>query len=285
MAMVRTAVLQFPSEPGQVDRNLQTAFHFLEKAAQRHAELAILPELCQSGYALTPETAAGAAEPVDGPTVERLSKFARARGMHIVAGMCEQAAGKLYNSAVLIGPEGLIGIYRKAHLFYREKEIFSPGDTGFPVFDLGWGRIAMLICYDLRFPEAIRMTALQGAELICVPTAWVAPAGPMWDASGFSMQAYCAMAHASMNRLYIACADTCGTWGEGIPFLGGSLIAGPAGWPAAGPSPVDRDDLLIADLDLTLARVKSPNPMNDLFRDRRTDLYGEFPVGLENRPC
>jgi N-carbamoylputrescine amidase len=277
LTKIRTAVLQFPSNPGNREENMGRSLHYLEKAAEQGVKLAVLPELCQSGYDLSPELAAQLAESIEGESVEQWKRLAHSRNMYIVGGLCEKEDGLIYNSAVLIGPEGHIGTYRKAHLFYHEKEVFSPGNTGFPVFDLGWGKISMLICYDLRFPEALRMASLRGAEIICVPTAWVTPSGLQYDDRGYSMQAYCTMAHASMNRIYIACADTCGVY-QHTQFLGGSLIAGPSGWPIAGPASVDEPEILIGDLDMMQARIKSHNPMNNLFNDRRTDIYGEFPI-------
>lgn len=276
MTTVRTAVLQFESIAGRVRENIDQSLIYLEKAASQGVKIAVLPELCQSGYDLSPQLAAQVAEPIEGESVRRWADFARTHQMYVIAGLCESANGLIYNSAVLIGPEGYIGTYRKAHLFFHEKDVFAPGDTGFPVFDLEWGKLSMLICYDLRFPEALRVIALKGAELICVPTAWVTPTGKQWDDHGYSMQAYCAMAHASMNRMYIACADTYGAYRD-TQYLGGSLIASPLGWSVAGPAPIDESAVLVADLDLMQARVKSHNPNNDLFKDRRTDLYGEYP--------
>ncbi|MBM4764871.1 nitrilase-related carbon-nitrogen hydrolase [Bacillus sp. B15-48] len=275
MTTIKTAVLQFESKPGNVKDNISRSILYMEKAAKQGAKLVVLPELCQSGYDLTPEMAQQVAESIDGESVEKWTQFASLRDIYIVGGLCEKANGLIYNSAVLIGPDGYIGTYRKAHLFYNEKKIFTQGDTGFPVFDLGWGKVSMLICYDLRFPEAVRMAAMNGAEIICAPTAWVTPVGKQWDDRGFSMQAYCAMAHASMNRIYIACADACGG-NQLTQFLGGSLIAGPSGWPVTGPASVEKHEFLTADLDLLQTRTKAHNPQNNLFADRRTDIYGEF---------
>ncbi|MEH7253605.1 nitrilase-related carbon-nitrogen hydrolase [Neobacillus niacini] len=270
-------MLQFDSQPGNVKENIARSLMYMDKAAQQGAKLVVLPELCQSGYDLTREMVNQVAETIDGESVKQWINFARSHNMYIVGGLCEQADGLIYNSAVLIGPEGHIGTYRKVHLFGNEKEIFAQGDKGVPVFDLGWVKLSMLICYDLRFPEAVRLAALKGADLICVPTAWVTPVGKKWDERGFSMQAYCAMAHASMNRIYIACADACGSF-RNDQFLGGSLIASPSGWPVAGPASVDEPEFLIGDLDLSLARTKSHNPHNNLLADRRTDIYGEYSI-------
>lgn len=278
MTVIRTAVIQYESQPGKVEENIALSLKQMETAVQQGAKMIVLPELCQSGYDLTPEMANQVAETIEGESVSQWEQFANTHHVYIAAGLCERDGDNVYNSSVLIGPEGHIGTYRKVHLFYREKELFAEGDKGIPVFDLGWGKVAMLICYDLRFPEAVRMAALQGAELICVPTAWVAPAGTrQWDERGFCMQAYCTMAHASMNRLFLACANTFGR-STNSHFLGGSLIVEPSGWPIAGPAANDQRDMLIADLDLAQARSKAHNPKNNLLNDRRKDLYGQLPI-------
>ncbi|MBM4765036.1 nitrilase-related carbon-nitrogen hydrolase [Bacillus sp. B15-48] len=280
MTTVRTAVLQFQSVPGDITNNINQSLLFLQQAADRGVKLAVLPELCQSGYDLTPELAREVAEPVDGKSVNSWKNFAMENDMYIVGGLCEADGDKIYNSAVLVGPKGYIGVYRKAHLFSEENVIFSQGNNGFPVFDLGWGKISILICYDLRFPEAIRMLALQGTDIVCVPTAWVMPQGQKWDNNRASIQAYCAMAHASMNRMYIACANTYGS-NTGSHFLGGSIIAGPRGWPVAGPASTEESALLIADLNLEEARRKKQNPYNHVLNDRRVDIYGEISIKVK----
>jgi N-carbamoylputrescine amidase len=274
---IHVAVIQYQSEVGHVEENVTRSLFYLDKASQEGVQLAVLPELCQSGYDLTPDLAKKVAESITGETVNRWVTFAKSRQLYLVAGLCELAGKKIYNSAVLIGPQGYIGTYRKAHLFYHEKDVFAPGDSGFPVFDLEWGRIGLLICYDLRFPESLRMLALQKTELVCVPTAWVTPKGKKWDDRGYCMQAYCAMAQASINRFYMACADTFGEY-RNTQFLGGSLIIGPDGWPITGPAAIDRPEILFAKLDLADARTKSHNPANDLLMDRRIDIYGDYPI-------
>lgn len=278
MTRIKVAVLQFESEVGQIGCNVDRSLDHIQQAAADGARVVVLPELCQSGYDLTPEAAAAAAEEIGGETVARWAAAAREHEVYIVAGLCERDGDAVYNSAVLVGPQGHIGTYRKCHRFFRETEVFRPGNLGFPVFDLGWGKVGLLICYDLRFPEAVRLLALRGADLVCVPTAWVTLRGQRWDDRGYCMQAYCVMAHASMNRLFMACADTIGPYRE-TTFLGGSLICGPDGWPLAGPAPSDRPTCLMAEVELKQARTKAQNAANDLLADRRTDVYGDYPTG------
>lgn len=234
-------------------------------AASQGASLIVLPELCNADY----EDPLPAAEPCDGPTVSAWSAAARRLGVHIVGGFCE--AGGPYNSAALVGPEGLIGVYRKVHLFDREKEWFRPG-TILPLWDTELGRLGVLVCYDLRFVEAVRAMALRGAEAIAVPTTWTGlhkdPA-TLWDEAGHCRAGRAALAHAYFNRCYLACADR-----VGAGYLGASLIAGPGGQALAGPAARSAEALLTAVCDPSAARDKSLGEANDLWGDRRPQVYG-----------
>jgi predicted amidohydrolase len=188
--------------------------------------------------------------------------------------MCERDGAKLFNSAVLIGPNGYIGTFRKVHLWNEENLYFEPGDLGFPVFHTAIGRIGMAICYDGWFPETYRLAALQGADIVCVPTNWVPIPG---QAPGREAMAnILAMAAAHSNSIYIACADRVGTE-RGQPFEGQSLIVGHTGWPVAGPASRDEEEILIADVALGEARrARNWNAFNQVLRDRRSDLYDEM---------
>jgi predicted amidohydrolase len=196
---------------------------------------------------------------------------ARDRGLWIAAGIAERAGDRLYNSAVLIGPGGLKGVYRKAHLWFEEALWFEPGDTGFPVWDTPFGRIGMAICYDCWFPEVFRTLALQGADIVALPTNWTT-----WDAQAANREAMAnilvtAAAHA--NGLVIAAADRIGTE-RGQGFIGRSLIAGHQGWPIAGPASAMAEEIIAADVDLAeVRRARQWNAFNHPLRDRRADLY------------
>lgn len=269
----RVAVVQMASTPRDREGNLIRSLQGLQTARAQGADLVVLPELCNTGYDLDPADVESLAEPLDGPTVRAWAAAAREQGLCLVAGLLESADGKYYNSAVAVGPDGVLGVYRKAHLFARETEMFSPGDTGFPVWETPVGRVGAVICYDLRFPEGVRLLAAAGADIICVPTAWVVLSGPELDDRGYCMQAYCAMAHASMNQVVVACADTVGPW-RGGRYLGGSIIAGHLGWPLEGPAPADRETVVSAEYDLAQIRAaRQRNPYNHTWHDRRMDLY------------
>lgn len=271
---LRVACVQMEPHIGQRDDNVARSVRHIADAAVAGARLVVLPELCNTGYVFTSRAEAFAlAEAVpDGPSCQAWQTAAREHGVTLVAGITERDGSRLYNSAVVIGPDGCIGRYRKNHLWGDENLFFEPGDLGMPVFDIPAGRIACAICYDLWFPELYRMASLQGADLLCVPTNWV----PMRSQPGPLpvMANILVMAGAHANAMFIAAADRVGVE-RGQPFIGNSLIVGPEGWPLAGPGSPDAEDLLIADLNLSDARrSKHLNTFNHVLRDRRTDLYG-----------
>ena len=148
---MRVGFYQFDPQFGEVTKNLETVTATLE---QVDADLIVLPELFASGYQfLSQEEAQQLAEPVpDGPTVRRLIDIAKRRTMHLVAGLPERSGSRCYNSAVLVGPSGFLGRYRKTHLFSEETQCFTPGDSGFHVWDIGPAKIGIMICFDWYYP-------------------------------------------------------------------------------------------------------------------------------------
>ena len=200
----------------------------------------MLPELANTGYVF--ETAGGGrrASPSRCRTARRPAPGRRSRaelGIHIVAGIAERAGDILYNAAVIVGPEGYIGTYRKAHLWDRENLFFAKGDLGFPVFDTALGRIGVAICYDGWFPETFRQLALGGRRDRLRPDQLGADARPARGRGRHGQLLHRAAAHS--NGIFIACADRVGVE-RGQPFEGQSLIVGPQGWPLAGPASRDR---------------------------------------------
>ena len=169
---------------------------------------------------------------------------------------------------------GVVGRYRKLHLFAEEKHCFEPGDLGLPVFETRWGTVGICVCYDLRFVEVVRILALRGADLVCVPTAWVTgfdrkPPNP----DGLCPQAEGAVLQANLSQVFIACASQVGTFGN-LLMLGSSVLVDPYGSLAAGPLPGDEERLAIADIDLAEAtRAQSRSPLIQPRADRRTDVY------------
>jgi predicted amidohydrolase len=275
-AKFKIACIQMQPAIGNVEANVAHSIALINRAVGLGARLVVLPELCNSGYMFqSREEAFAASEPVPaGPTVRAWSETAARHKLHVVAGICERDGAKLFNSAVLIGPAGYIGTFRKVHLWNEENLYFEPGDLGFPVFHTAIGRVGMAICYDGWFPETYRLCALQGADIVCVPTNWVPIPG---QAEGREAMAnILAMAAAHSNSIYIACADRVGTE-RGQPFEGQSLIVGYTGWPVAGPASRDREEILVAEVALGEARrARNWNAFNQVLRDRRSDLYDEM---------
>lgn len=275
-SLVRVACIQMEPSIGDTAANVAHTLDLIARAADGGARLIVLPELCNTGYVFeTREEAFALAETIpDGPTCSAWAKIAAERDLIIVAGITERAGQALYNSAVVIGPHGHIGTYRKMHLWGAENLFFEPGNNGFPVFQTALGRIGVAICYDGWFPETYRLQALQGADIVCVPTNWVPIPG---QADGREAMAnILAMAAAHSNSIYIACADRIGTE-RGQPFEGQSLIVGHTGWPVAGPASRDGEEIVTAEIDLSAARrERNWNAFNQVLRDRRTDVYAEM---------
>lgn len=275
-SLVRVACIQMEPRFGETATNVVHSLDLIEKAADAGAQLLVLPELANTGYVFeTRAEALALAEPVPGgPTTDAWVEVAARRNLHIVAGITEREGNALYNSAVVIGPQGYIGTYRKMHLWGAENLFFEPGNNGFPVFHTAIGRIGVAICYDGWFPETYRLQALQGADIVCVPTNWVPIPGQQEGRE--AMATVLSMAAAHSNSMYIACADRIGTE-RGQPFEGQSVIVSYTGWPVAGPASRAGEETVIAEIDLGAAREKRNwNAFNQVLRDRRTDVYGEM---------
>ena len=277
---VRIAVAQYAPRVGDVELNRAQAVRWARDAAAEGASLIVLPELASSGYtfASVEEAAACAEDPDTGETVAALVSVCADSGAYIVVGLDERDGDCRHNSAVLLGPSGRIATYRKLHLFYDEKSWFTPG-TELPVVELPFGRVGMMICYDLWFPEVARTLALGGAEIIAVPTNWVSSfKRQVYDDRGYCQGNYVAMAAAAQNSVAMACADRIGEE-RGLTFLGASMIVGPDGWPVAGPASRDGEALLVAGVDLGgVDSARRRTPRNDLFGDRRPDAYNAVAV-------
>ena len=227
------------------------------------ADLVVLPELCNSGYNFAShEQAWETSEAIqDSIFIEFLEATCRKLNLHIVSGFNERDEGVLYNSAVLVGPGGYLGTYRKLHLFMNEKDHFKPGDAGLRVYDIGSCRIGMLVCFDWVFPEVWRILALEGADIICHPSSLVLP--------GLAQKAV--PIHALTNGVYTITANRIGTE-ESLTFTGLSTIASPRGDILIQASQTG-EEVGIRDVDLGLAREKMITERNDLLADRRPEEY------------
>ncbi|MFZ5861821.1 MAG: nitrilase-related carbon-nitrogen hydrolase [Nitrospirota bacterium] len=271
---------------GRVKANLDGVADLLASA---RADLFVLPELFAVGYQFTSQREAERlAEPVpDGVTTKRLIALAKRRKCAIVAGLAERKGRSLFNSAVVVGPTGLIGLYRKSHLFYEETLWFTPGNTGFRVFHAGGAVIGVMICFDWFFPESMRLLALAGADVICHPSNLVLPHAPN------AMKTRCLE-----NRVFAITADRVGFEERGgrerLTFIGTSQVTSPQGEALVRAS-TDQEEVRVVTIDPKDARRKTLNRYNHLFADRRPDLYAalaqspldQAPVGrppAKNRP-
>ncbi len=265
---MRVGVFQFAPVFGNVDHNIEKVARALWPRPK--CDLLVLPELFNTGYVFTRRSEARRlAEPVpSGKTTRALIALAGKHRLHIVAGIAERVGARLYNSSVLVGPNGHIGTYRKLHLFYREKLWFEPGNRAPEVYRVGSGRdgarVGMMVCFDWIFPEVTRSLALAGADIIAHPSDLVLP--------------YCfeAMRTRSLeNHVFIATCDRTGRESRGgfsLKFRWMSQVTGTKGEILVRLSPRE-EKLAVVKIDPREARRKRLTPMNDLFRDRRPSAY------------
>jgi N-carbamoylputrescine amidase len=262
--------------------NLDRALARLEEAAASGARVACLQELFRSPYPCQSEDPArfAWAEPVPGPSTEALSKLAGARGLAIVASLFERRAEGLYhNTAVVIDADGaLLGRYRKMHIpddpLYYEKFYFTPGDTGFPCFETRAARVGALVCWDQWFPEAARLTALAGAQVLFYPTAigWQFDEPADTDAAQHDAWETVQRAHAIANGVFVAAVNRVGEEGD-IRFWGQSFVADPFGRVLARAS-ANREETLLVECDLSL--IEKTRRDWPFLRDRRIDAYADL---------
>jgi len=256
--------VQFKPQFGEVKGNIARAFALIER---KSADLWVLPELFSTGYLFASRSdLLELAEPVpEGRTTRALLEFARDRGTFLVAGLAERDGAKVYNSAVVAGPGGFIGRYRKLHLFGKEKVWFDPGDLPLEPFLLDRVKIGVMICFDHFFPEVARTLSLRGAQLICHPANLVLP-----GMGQLSMRV-----RAMENRVFTVTANRIGEearGGEVLRFTGESQVVTPDGAVLSRASR-DREEAKAVEVELERALDKRITRYNDLFADRRPDFY------------
>jgi predicted amidohydrolase len=260
---MRIGFFQFAPRFGQVDHNLEA---LAAAVSGVQADLVVAPELALSGYLFTRKREVEQmAEEVPGPATDRLTRASAEANCHVVVGLAERSGDRLYNSAVLIGPRGVLGVYRKVHLFYEEKLYFSPGDRGFPLFDIRGVKVGLLVCFDHFFPEAARTLALQGAQIICHPSNLVLPEYGQLTTRVRSIE----------NRVFWVLANRYGTErrdGKTLTYSGCSQITADNGEILAR-AQAEGDSLTVVQVDPQRALNKQVTDRNDLFSDRRTELY------------
>jgi len=270
---MRVGFVQFNPVFGEKKLNIKRSVTLI---GRMNADLLVLPELCNTGYLfISKDEVEDLAEEIpNGPTIRAWQNIAESKEVYLVAGMAEAADGKFYNSAVLISPEGEVKVYRKAHLFDDEKRWFQPGDTPFEVHDIGMAKIGMMICFDWIFPEVMRILSLKGAEIICHPANLVLP--------------YCQDAMVTRcieNQVF---AITCNRTGIDevdnamLRFTGKSQVVTPDGSVLTRAGEIG-EAARVLEIDPAKALDKSITKRNNIFEDRRTDLFSDLvktPVAL-----
>ena len=258
---MRLAVVQTNPVFGKNEVNVHTATEQMRKVP---ADMYVLPELFNTGYNFaSADELDRVAEKAEGATFRAIAGFAQRHSSYVAYGFAEMA-DHVYNSAALVGPGGLIGTYRKVHLFDRENLFFHPGNLGYPVFELPIGRIGLMICFDWIYPEAARSLALKGAQLIAHPSNLVLPHGP--DAM---------VTRCLENRVFAATADRVGhenREGIDVQFIGASEIISPRGEILARLGKTE-EGIAVVEVDLADADEKKINSHNDLLAGRRPDQY------------
>jgi|SRR5215469_2875520 len=244
------------------------------------ADLVILPELTVPGYTTERAALEKSAQALDGPALREWERVAAVHGGYIAAGFCERDGDRLFNSAVIISGEGVLAHYRKTHLFSSEKGVFTPGDLGLQVVTTPRASFGLCICYDLRFVEVMRILALQGADVVVVPSAWVAG----FDRGAFANsnlpgQVAGVLVQANLNQVFVAAVSFAGA-GADVEFLGRSVMAGPYGDALSGPAPADQECLYLAKVDLNeVAGAGRRTSMITPAQDRRRDMYSVTYLG------
>jgi predicted amidohydrolase len=271
MAKIKIACAQIDVEIGNVAANRNKVINRIRQSAEQGARLVVFPECALTGYCFESlEEAAPFAESVDGPSAEAIATACREAGAYAVVGFIERDGAALYNAAMVVGPDGVAGAYRKVHLpFLGVDRFLTPGDRPFAVLDLPFGRAGVNICYDASFPEAARTLKLMGAELIILPTNWP---GGAWRTAEFIINA-----RANENHIHFAAANRVGVE-RGWQFIGRSKIADCMGDTVA-EAGREQEEILFAELDLQESnKNKIVNVAGsyeiDRLADRRPEFYG-----------
>ncbi len=285
----RIGLVQMSCSPDP-ERNLERAMEMVRAAAGRGAKVVCLPELFRTQYFCQREDAAlfDLAEPIPGPMTTQLSQLARQQQVALIASLFEKRApGVYHNSAVIIDSDGALkGTYRKMHIpddpLYYEKFYFTPGDLGFRAFDTQVGRVGTLVCWDQWYPEAARLTALNGAHILFYPTAigWHPAEKQQSGAAQHDAWQTIQRAHAIANGVYVAVVNRVGhetgdvggnqAPGEGLDFWGGSFLCDPFGVVVAEASQ-EQEEIVIGEVDLR--RLEDVRRNWPFLRDRRIDSY------------
>lgn len=285
-SIVKLGLLQSACSPNPAE-NLKKTLALAEKAAKQGAQIICTQELFRSQYFCQKEDHENfkLAEPIPGPSTEAFQKLAKKNKVVVIASLFEKrASGVYHNTAVVIDADGsLLGIYRKMHIpddpqFY-EKFYFTPGDLGFKAWQTKYGRIGVCVCWDQWYPEAARLTAMQGAEIIFYPTAigWHPKEKKEYGENQHGAWELIQRSHAVANGCYVAVANRIGlekpAGGDGLEFWGQSFVAGTSGQILA-KATQNKEEILIVNVDL--GKVDVTRTHWPFLRDRRIDAYGDL---------
>lgn len=267
--MLRVGFFQFAPTFGEIATNLSKVVSALRSA---EADIIVLPELPFTGYLFQDrsELASLAQDPATSPIVSSLVELCRKRDFFLVTGFAERSADKLFNSALVIGRDGIVHTYRKLHLFNTEKEYFDPGNTLLDTIELRGAKIGVMVCFDWVFPEVGRVLALQGADLLCHPSNLVLP--------------HCQQAMITRCIENSVFAITANRFGSDLrprgtlTFTGQSQLVSPKGELIYRAKP-DEDRLFITEIDVSTARHKWLTQRNNLLHDRRPEYYTQLSAG------
>jgi 5-aminopentanamidase len=278
---LKVAAVQFDPKIMANAKNLEQIMSKTRIAAQNGAKLVVFPECAVTGYMFASrEEAKPYMETVPGPSTDRMEKLCRELGTHVIYGFLEKEGNRCFNSAALVGPQGLIGNYRKTHLpFLGIDRFLDRGDGPFCVYQTTIGNIGIHICYDCNFPEVARSMALGGADILGLPTNW--PVGRM------VVPRLILPTRAFENHVYVVAADRIGNE-RGGKFIGNSEIIDPMGEILA-QAGAESDEIIYVELDLASARKKrlimKPGEFElDFINDRRPELYGKITDAIKSDP-
>ena len=259
MEKVKVSIIQMDIALGNPKKNREKAIGFIEEACRRGSNFVVLPELWTTGYSL--KNIRELAEPLNGETMNMLLKICSKRKTYVIGSIAELRSEKIFNTATIVGPEGLVGSYSKAHLFrlIDEPVHFTPGGSCH-VFQTIFGKVGMIICYDLRFPELARKLALDGARILFVPAEWPSPRGFHWR--------LLLKARAIENQMFVVASNCVGSDGKNT-YFGHSVVLDPLG--GAVVEGGDAEMILTCEIDMNL--IDKTRSFIPCFEDRRPDLY------------
>lgn len=263
------------AEALEKDQNLARAEELILAACANGANLLVLPETfnINPSYKNRAEVYT-VAEPIpEGKTTRLLLRLANEQGIYICGSFLEQEGVDLFNTSVLVGPDGFIGKYRKLHLCGSENYYLEPGNLGIPVFHTPLGKIALLICLDAYYPETFRIAAMQGADIVCVSFAGDNNQAARKLPEGvYTINPALCMANAVSNHIFVVGCNRVGTC-HGILKAGQSIIANQWGAPVVPIAPHDKETILYAQVDLCDSRRKHFTSINSRLANRRVDIY------------